>query len=350
VKTLGKLYYIRYFIDTKNDSIVIATTRPETIFADVAVAVHPQDKRYKKLIGKKVLIPIINRSIPIIGDEAVEIGFGTGALKITPTHDATDFEIAKRHNLPMDVFAFDKQGRFTHHAGESFAGKEIDKFFDNIVNFLDDIGNLVKIEEHEMTIPYSEKGKVRIQPMLSKQWFVDVKEYAEQAYAMIESGEVTVHPEKFKETFYDRLGKIRPRCISRQLWRGHRIPVRYTPDGKPHIFDEDTILERMEGSKKGTKKILLSLILFNLIADSRLPHSFNIEQLIGLLYTPSLTPQHGSVGQVYLSIYAEKFKDNKELLKELNELQEIINADVKDTEKVSKIIDLLEETFAIKQE
>lgn len=114
----GNLYYLKYFIEGKGEAITIATTRPETIFADVAVAVSPHDKRYKKLVGKKVLIPIINRPIPIIVDESVDMTFGTGALKVTPTHDPVDFDIGQRHNLPMDIFALDRKGRFTKAAGE----------------------------------------------------------------------------------------------------------------------------------------------------------------------------------------------------------------------------------------
>lgn len=176
----GKLYYINYFVEGKGHSITVATTRPETMFADVAVAVHPQDKRYKKHIGKNVLIPLINRPIPVIADEYVDITFGTGALKITPTHDANDFEVAKRHDLPLDQFAFDKDGVFTDLAGELFAGKAVADFGSNVVEYLSDIQNLDHIEDHTHTVPYCERTGCRIQPMLSQQRFMDVEHAADK--------------------------------------------------------------------------------------------------------------------------------------------------------------------------
>jgi len=149
-----KLYYVRYFVDTKKHVMIVATTRPETIFADVALAVNPLDKRYKKLIGKKVIIPIINRTIPIIADEYVDMTFGTGALKITPAHDPNDFDIAKKHQLPLDVFAFNRDEIFTEQAGHLFVNKRVGEFRENVIQYLKDIGNLEKVEAYTHRVPY----------------------------------------------------------------------------------------------------------------------------------------------------------------------------------------------------
>lgn len=152
-----KMHYIRYFVQGKGDSITVATIRPETIFADVAIAVHPKDRRYKKWIGRNVLIPIVNRPIPVVADENVQIDFGTGALKITPAHAEMDFEIAQRHDLPLDQYAMDKQCIFTDLAGENFAGKNAYEFKENLVHYLNEIGNLERVEDYKTTIPFCER-------------------------------------------------------------------------------------------------------------------------------------------------------------------------------------------------
>jgi len=170
----GKMYYIKYFVDGKGDCITIATVRPETMFADVAIAVHPKDKRYKKRIGKNVLIPIINKSIPVIADDEVQMEMGTGALKITPTHSETDYHIAWRHDLPMDNFAFDKQDIFTDLAGEMLAGQSIVDFEQNLIQHLVEIDNLEKVEDYTHSVPFCERTGCRVQPFLSTQWFMDV--------------------------------------------------------------------------------------------------------------------------------------------------------------------------------
>ena len=173
-----KLYYIKYFVDGKGESLTVATVRPETMFGDVAIAVHPKDRRYKRRIGKNVLIPIINRSIPIIADESVSMEFGTGILKITPAHAEEDFLIAKKHNLPIDIFALDLQNRYTAHAGPTLEGRDAYEFMGNLTQQIDEIGNLEKIVPYETTIPYCERTGCRVQPMLSRQRFFDVRDAA----------------------------------------------------------------------------------------------------------------------------------------------------------------------------
>lgn len=211
---------MNYFVEGKGYHIPIATTRPETMFADVAIAVHPQDKRYNKYVGKNALIPYINKPIPIIADEYVDISFGTGALKITPTHDPNDFEVAQRHDLPMDVFAFDEHGVFTDMAGDLFAGKAVVDFKDNVVEYLRDIGNLDHVEDHTHTVPYCERTGCRIEPRLSKQWFMNVEHAAYKCLHRLDEGDVKIYPERYEAVARKQyLEQIRPWAISRQIRR-----------------------------------------------------------------------------------------------------------------------------------
>ncbi|MEF2175978.1 MAG: valine--tRNA ligase [Candidatus Absconditabacteria bacterium] len=315
----NKLYYIRYFIEGKGDSITVATVRPETMFGDVAIAVNPRDKRYKKFIGKHVLIPIVNKQIPVIADEGVDVMFGTGALKITPTHDPVDYEIGKKHGLPMDCYAIDKDGKLTDLAGE-FAGKEVDTVFDNIIQYLTEIGNLESVEDYLTKIPHCERCNTRIQPLVSQQWFVDVKEAAEKAIDQVNNGQVQIIPERFNKTYFKWLEDIRPWCISRQLWWGHRIPVWTCKNGHQNTFDEDKILIDSQGQYS-----ILSMIIFNLIADSRLHGVFSLDQLLNILFNTSMNPQEGKIYQVYLNIYKIKYKGNSSMLDEITQLEKVLN-------------------------
>lgn len=338
----GRLYYIKYFIQGKGDSITIATTRPETMFADVAVAVSPHDKRYKKIIGKNVLIPIINKPIPVIADQAVDMTFGTGALKITPTHDPVDYEVGMRNNLPMDRFAIDKKGYLTDLAGETYAKRKLEDVYDNIITELEEIGNLEKVEKHTHNIPYCERSDTRIQPLLSRQWFVDVKEPAAKVLEALDSKTVNVYPERFVHDFHNRLDNVQPWCISRQLRRGHRIPVWKDPAGNNYVFDEDAIIAYAKKSKKKSH-LLLSLIIFNLIADSRLPEKFSVEQLIDILTSQSIVEHRGRVIDTFLEFYSLKDSSFKDEIAEL----ETIFAQKSSVKEIEKIIDLLEDTLLV---
>jgi len=344
-----KLYYIRYFVEWKWVYIPVATTRPETMFADVAVAVHPKDKRYKKYIWKKVIIPIINRSIPVIADESVDPTFWTGALKITPTHDPDDFLIAQKHNLPMDKYAIDKDWKFTSEAGPDFAWRDVYKDFDRIITYLEEIDNLEKIEDYVHKVPYCSRCWTRIQPMTSLQWFVDVSEAAKASIEAVKSWVVKIHPDRFNKTFFEWLENIKPWCISRQLWRWHRIPVWQCEKWHINVFDDDKIFDLIR-NEKGNK--ILTMIIFNLIADSRLKPHFSLEQLLDLLFSDSLTPQEWKVLNVYLNIYKNKFKDEKDILKQIKVLEEIL----KDFEQSNnlqkageKILDILEKAPLIEK-
>lgn len=304
----GKLYYVQYFNPEKTASITVATSRPETMFGDVAIAVHPEGQR-KERIGKTVCIPVSNKEIPVISEDSVALDFGTWALKITPVHDPVDFALGQKHNLPLDIFAFDKAGIWSELAGV-FAGKHIKKDFDEFIEYLQTNGLLTKTEEYPTTVPHCERCNTRVEPLVSKQRFVDVKEYADKSIDAIKTGETTIHPARFNKTFFDRLENIRPWCISRQLRRGHRIPVRYCEKWHTHPMDEDIFFQ----NTSQTEWYVLGHMIFNLIADDRLGKTFSIEQLLEILNTTSLTPQNGTIGDIYTSIYSTKFKDNQSLL------------------------------------
>ena len=167
-----KMYYINYFVSGSDNELLVATTRPETLLADQALAVHPKDKRYKKLIGRSVVLPIVNKEIPIIGDEMVDMEFGTGVVKITPAHDPADFETAKRHNLRLDYRVIDKNGVMTAEAGPFAGQKGTEEARSNIVELLRSKGNLVKVEPYTHKVGFCSRGKCRIESVVSTQWFV----------------------------------------------------------------------------------------------------------------------------------------------------------------------------------
>jgi valyl-tRNA synthetase len=224
-----KLYYVKYFFaDDKNNFITIATTRPETMFADVAVAVNPTDERFKNLIGKKVILPLANREIPIIADEEVDKDFGTGALKITPAHDLLDYEIGARNNLEK-LQVINKQGKLTELAGE-FQGLKSLEAREKVVEKLEKEKYLEKIEDYVHSVAVCERCKTTVEPIISEEWFVKTKPLAKEAIKAIKKNEINFHPSRYGEILTNWLENIRDWCISRSLWWGHRMPVYYCQD------------------------------------------------------------------------------------------------------------------------
>lgn len=222
----GFLYEIAYFVSGADKELVVATTRPETLLADMAIAVHPKDKRYKKLIGKTAILPIANRKIPIIADEMVDMDFWTGAVKITPAHDPADFETAKRHNLTLDYRVLDNNGIMMEHTGD-FAGKTELQAREMVVDMLRARGNLMKVTPHVSQVGYSERGNVRVQTIVSTQWFVDNQKLKEKVMAGWANKEFDIVPDRFGPIFENMMNNLHDWCISRQLWWGHQIPAYY---------------------------------------------------------------------------------------------------------------------------
>lgn len=224
----GNLWYIKYPTTSGNDGIVVATTRPETMLGDTAVAVHPGDERYKHLIGKTVILPLMNREIPVIADEYVDKEFGTGAVKITPAHDPNDFEIGLRHNLPQ-IKVIDERGNMNENAGKY---KGLDRYEARkvIVEELKSLGLLVKVEEYKHNVGECYRCSTTIEPITSEQWFVKMKPLAEPAIRVVKEGKIKFVPERFSKIYFNWMENIQDWCISRQLWWGHRIPAYYCQD------------------------------------------------------------------------------------------------------------------------
>ncbi|MDH4474811.1 MAG: valine--tRNA ligase [Fluviicola sp.] len=245
----SKLFHVRYKIAGSDDQwLTIATTRPETILGDSAICVHPDDPRYKHLHGKFAIVPIANRTVPIITDEYVEMEFGTGCLKVTPAHDVNDYELGKKHDLEtIDIF---HDNGIVNENGLHYAGKDRFDVRKEIAKELDDKGYLVKVEDHINKVGFSERTDSVIEPRLSLQWFVSMKELAAPALENVMNGNIKFHPDKYKNTYRHWMENVKDWCVSRQLWWGHRIPAYYYGDGEFDFVVAKSAEEALIAAKK----------------------------------------------------------------------------------------------------
>jgi valyl-tRNA synthetase len=254
IETKGSLWYLKYPIENSGKHIVVATVRPETMLGDVAVAVHPENERWRHLVGKHAVLPLVGRRIPIIADEYADPEKGSGAVKITPAHDFNDFEVGRRHNLPL-VNVFDEEANLALSENEAFldgaeAGADLDaalalhgverfKARKAIVELLEARGLVEKIEPTTHMVPHGDRSNAVIEPYLTDQWYVDAKALAQEPLRAVRDGRTKFVPKNWEKTYFDWLEKIEPWCISRQLWWGHQIPAWYGPDGKVFVAETE---------------------------------------------------------------------------------------------------------------
>ncbi len=252
----SNLYYIDYIIKETNQKITIATTRPETMMGDTAVAVNPKDDRYKSLVGKEVYIPLTNRTIKIITDHYADPDQGSGAVKITPAHDFNDYIVGKRNNLKL-INIFEINGKINKNGIKDFIGLDRFEARKLIIKKLKENGQLLKTEQIKNKIPYGDRSNTIIEPLLTEQWFVDAKFLSKKPIDVVKKGKTSFYPENWKKTFYQWMNEIEPWCISRQIWWGHRIPAWY--DEKNKIYVAENEKQALKIAKKKSKKKIIKL-------------------------------------------------------------------------------------------
>jgi len=323
----GNLWYIKYPVVDENGNetgeyITVATTRPETMLGDTAVAVNPEDERYKELIGKKVKLPLapekriswdgkeeVSNLIPIVADEYVDKEFGTGAVKITPAHDPNDFEVGQRHKLPM-VIVMDEKASMNENAGE-FKGLERYEARKKIVEKLEELDLLEKVEKIKHNVGHSQRSGAVVEPYLSIQWFVNTRELAKKAIEIVEDGNLKFIPENWKKTYLNWMYEIRDWCISRQIWWGHRIPVWYCEKcNHSNVFSDEIF------------NSLVEKVIFNMYANTRIQQVFSEKEVIDYLFSPNFNQSDKTNIQFFEDVvfHSEipELKNEKEINKFLN--------------------------------
>ena len=252
----GHMWHLRYPIEgDEAHYITVATTRPETMLGDTAVAVHPDDERYQQFIGKSVCLPITGRLIPIIADEYADPEQGSGAVKITPAHDFNDFEVGKRHNLPM-ISIFDSRAKLNENAPEGYRGLDRFEARKKIITELDEMDVLVKVDDIKHAIPYGDRSGVVIEPFLTDQWYCDAATLAKPAIEAVKTGKTEFGPKNWENTYFEWMKNIQPWCVSRQLWWGHQIPAWYGPDGTPFVAETQKEAQTQADKHYGEKLTL----------------------------------------------------------------------------------------------
>jgi len=249
----GNLWHIKYQT-SKGNEITVATTRPETMLGDTAVAVNPDDKRYKYLIGQTIKLPLTGREIPVIADEYVDKDFGTGCVKITPAHDFNDFEIGKRHDLQV-INLLNKDGTLNTNAPKDYIGLSINEARKRVLNDLEKEGLLEKIEPHKVNVPRGDRSGSILEPLLTKQWFMDVGDVSKKAIDSVKKGESNFHPKNWENTYFVWMEEIRDWCISRQLWWGHQIPAWYDEEGNVYVGNSEEEIRNEENLSSKIKLI-----------------------------------------------------------------------------------------------
>jgi valyl-tRNA synthetase len=252
----SQLYYIDYSIENSDQKITIATTRPETMMGDTAVAVNPKDERYINLIGKNVLIPIVNRTIKIISDNYADPEQGSGAVKITPAHDFNDYEVGKRNKLEI-INIFEKNGKINKNGVKEFHGLDRFEARKLLIKKLKEIGSLVKIENIKNKVPYGDRSNTIIEPFLTEQWFVDAKKLSKKPIKIVKEGKTSFFPKNWSKTFFQWMNEIEPWCISRQIWWGHRIPAWYDDDSNIFVAEDEKGAVTLAKKKYKNKKFKL---------------------------------------------------------------------------------------------
>ncbi|GFZ78969.1 valine--tRNA ligase [Elstera cyanobacteriorum] len=251
----GNLWHLQYPIEGTDQFITVATTRPETMFGDTGVAVHPEDERYKDFIGKYVVLPLVGRRIPIVADEYSDPEKGTGAVKLTPAHDFNDFEVGRRHALAL-INIFDRDARLNDNAPEAYRGMDRFEARKKLVQEFEELGVLVKVEPHTHMVPHGDRSGVVIEPWLTDQWYCDAVTLAKPALEAVETGRTKFVPEQWTNTYYQWMRNIQPWCISRQLWWGHQIPAWYGPDGKIFVAETEAEAQAEADAHYGTATAL----------------------------------------------------------------------------------------------
>jgi len=235
----GYLYYLQYKIKNTDKNVVVATTRPETLFGDVAICINPDDDRFSHLINEKAVIPLINREIPIIKDETIDIKFGTGCVKITPGHDFNDFNLGKKYNLDS-INILNKDGTFNNNVDLEFVGKNIHESRERIVDKLKSLGFVKKIEKYKTTVPIGERSGEIIEPLITSQWFMNMNELAKPAIEAIENSTTKIIPKNWEKIYFNWLNNIEDWCLSRQIWWGHRIPAWYDSNNNIYVGEDES--------------------------------------------------------------------------------------------------------------